>query len=156
MENVILNQLTIVSEIQVSYNPIIRASQRLKVSSSYEACQVFRSQWSTEQIEYVEEFKLLLLNRANKVLGIVVISKGGVAGTIADPKIIFGVALKANASSIILAHNHPSGNVLPSEADKQLTKKLMEGGKLLDLVISDHLILTAENYYSFADNGLMY
>lgn len=156
MENAIQNQLTLVSEIQVSYNPIIRASQRPQIGCSRDAQDLLRQIWDSNLIEYVEEFKLLLLNRANRVLGIVAISKGGVAGTVADPKIIFGVALKANASSIILAHNHPSGNLKPSEADKQLTKKLMEGGKLLDLVVSDHIILTGENYYSFADDGLMY
>lgn len=111
MENIIQNQLTVVSEIQVSSNPIIRASQRPKIGCSRDAQEILRQIWDSNLIEYVEEFKLILLKRANKVLGIVAISKGGVAGTVCDPKIIFGVALKANASSIILAHNYPSGNL---------------------------------------------
>ena len=84
--------------------------------------------WDADLIEYQEEFKILLLNRANKVLGIVAISRGGVVGTIADPKVIFAAALTCNSSSIILAHNHPSGNLQPSHADLNLTKKMLEGG----------------------------
>src|SRR5690606_1039682 len=97
----------------------------------------------------------LLLNRANKVLGIVPISKGGTSATIADPKLIFVSAIKSNASAIILAHNHPSGNLQPSTADISLTKKIMEGGKLLDVPVIDHIIVTGHGYYSFADEGAL-
>ena len=100
-----------------------------------------------------EQFKILLLNRANKVLGIYEVSTGGMSGTVADPKLIFATALKACASSIILSHNHPSGNLKPSNADLQLTQKVKEGGKLLDIEVYDHIILTTEGYYSFADEG---
>ena len=93
----------------------------------------------------------MLLNRANKILGIFTVSTGGVAGTVADPKVTFATALKGNASSIILAYNHPSGNLKPSEADRQLTNKLSQAGKLLDISVLDHLIITAEEYFSFAD-----
>lgn len=86
----------------------------------------------------------MLLNRMNKVLGIYLISVGGFAGTVCDPKVVFQAALKTNASSIILAHNHPSGNLKPSDADLQLTEKLKKGGKLLDIAVLDHLILTEE------------
>ena len=102
-----------------------------------------------------EEFWIILLSRANKVLQKVLISKGGQAGTIADPKIIFKAALEGNAANIILAHNHPSGNLKPSQADIQLTKKLQEAGKLLDLQVFDHLIFTERGYFSFADEGLL-
>lgn len=102
-----------------------------------------------------EEFWVILLNRANKVLQKILISKGGQSGTIADPKIIFKSALEGNAANIILAHNHPSGNLKPSQADIQLTKKLQEAGKLLDLQILDHLIFAERSYFSFADEGLL-
>ena len=102
-----------------------------------------------------EEFWIILLNRANKVLSRHLISKGGQAGTVADPKIIFQTAIENHASSIILAHNHPSGNLKPSQADLDLTKKLRSAGTLLDIAIPDHLIFTDAHYLSFADEGLM-
>jgi DNA repair protein RadC len=108
-----------------------------------------------DDLEYRESFAILLLNRANRVLGIANISSGGLSGTVADPKVIFQQALKANASSIILLHNHPSGNTQPSEADITLTRKMKECGKFLDLPVLDHLIVTTDGYYSFAYEGLI-
>jgi DNA repair protein RadC len=102
-----------------------------------------------------EEFWLLLLNRANHVMRVEKVSQGGVAGTVADPKIIFKAALDHLASAVILAHNHPSGNRRPSQADIALTRKLREAGVLLDLPILDHLIFTDDGYYSFADEGML-
>lgn len=102
-----------------------------------------------------EEFWIILLNRTNKVLSRHLISKGGQAGTIADPKIIFQTALENHAASIILAHNHPSGNLKPSQADIDLTKKLRSASAFLDIVIPDHLIFTDANYFSFADEGII-
>ncbi|AYA37318.1 JAB domain-containing protein [Hymenobacter oligotrophus] len=102
-----------------------------------------------------EEFWVILLNRANVVMRQEKISSGGVAGTVADPKMIFKHALEQLASSIILVHNHPSGNRQPSAADIALTKKLKEAGKFLDLPVLDHLIYTDRGYYSFADEGIL-
>jgi DNA repair protein RadC len=102
-----------------------------------------------------EEFWVLLLNRANAVIKKVQISAGGVAGTVADPKIIFKTALENLSSSIILVHNHPSGNLMPSQADKELTKKMKEAGKLLDIPVLDHLIFADRTFYSFADEGIL-
>ncbi|MEO6520366.1 MAG: DNA repair protein RadC [Mucilaginibacter sp.] len=102
-----------------------------------------------------EEFWIMLLNKGNKVLGTHLVSKGGMATTIADPKIIFQVALEHHAASIILSHNHPSGSLKPSAEDLNLTKKLTAGARLLDLVIFDHLIITDHSYYSFADEGVL-
>lgn len=102
-----------------------------------------------------EEFWLLLLNRANEVIRPVQVSQGGVSGTVADPKIIFKLAIECLASAIILVHNHPSGNLKPSEADKDLTRRLASAGKLLEIPILDHLIFTDASYLSFADEGLM-
>lgn len=102
-----------------------------------------------------EEFWVILLNRANAVMRKVAISQGGVAGTVADPKMIFKEALEQLASSIILVHNHPSGNRQPSAADLALTKKLRQAGDFLDLPVLDHLIYTDRGYYSFADEGVL-
>jgi DNA repair protein RadC len=102
-----------------------------------------------------EEFWILLLNRANKVTSKHLVSKGGQAGTIADPKIIFNIALENHAASIILAHNHPSGNLKPSHSDLELTKKLRSAGQFLDLPVLDHLIITDQGFLSFADEGIL-
>ena len=102
-----------------------------------------------------EEFWILLLNRANGVIKKVAISSGGITGTIADPKIIFKAALENLACGVILVHNHPSGNIKPSEADISLTKKLVTASKFLEIPILDHLIFTDRQYYSFADEGIL-
>ncbi len=148
-------QNTKVSEVQLSYKTTVKASERPQINTSEDVHRVLQSNWNYETIEFIEEFKIILLNRANRVLGIVPISVGGTAGTIADPKVIFVSALKCNAASIILCHNHPSGNLKPSNADLELTKKLKSAGQFLDLPVLEHIILTNEGYLSFADEGLM-
>jgi DNA repair protein RadC len=100
-----------------------------------------------------EEFWIILLNKSNHVIKKCLVSTGGVSGTIADPKIIFKMALESLASGMILVHNHPSGNKKPSEADIQLTNKLRQGGIFMDVPVLDHLIFTNHGYYSFADEG---
>lgn len=102
-----------------------------------------------------EEFWVLLLNRANRIIRKKQVSQGGVAGTVADPKIIFKLAIDELASGIIVAHNHPSGNLTASQADIQLTQRLKEAGKLLEIQVLDHLILAGHKYFSFADEGLL-
>jgi DNA repair protein RadC len=102
-----------------------------------------------------EEFWILLLNRANEVLRPVQISAGGLSGTIADTRIIFKHAIEQLASGMILLHNHPSGNLTPSQADKDLTRKLRDAGRLLDVPVLDHLIFTDKAYFSFADEGIL-
>ena len=102
-----------------------------------------------------EEFWIILLGRASKVLGKELISKGGLSGTVADPKIIFHVALQHQASGIILIHNHPSGNLKPSQSDISLTKKLSEAGRMLDIQVFDHLIISDNGYFSFGDESLL-
>lgn len=102
-----------------------------------------------------EGFWILLLNRANKIIKHVQISEGGVSGTIADPKKIFKLSIENGASGIILCHNHPSGNIKPSEQDLKLTKKIVEGGQLLDINVLDHLIIGDNNFFSFADENLI-
>ncbi len=102
-----------------------------------------------------EEFHIILLNNSNRFIERICISKGGITGTIADGRIIFKEALLRNATSIILLHNHPSGNIQPSENDKILTKNLKEFGKCIDIAVLDHLILADNFYFSFADEGLL-
>ena len=97
----------------------------------------------------------MLLSRHNRVLGLVDISLGGTAGTLADPKVIFAAAIKGNASGIILAHNHPSGNLRPSQADIDLTRKLKAGGQILDIGVLDHIIITSESFFSFTDEEMI-
>lgn len=100
-----------------------------------------------------EEFWMLLLNRANRVIAKQQVSKGGVSGTVVDPKMVYRSAMEYAASALVFCHNHPSGNLSPSEADLQLTRKLVEAGKLFDIQVLDHVIVAADNYYSFADEG---
>ena len=142
------------AEIQVSYRTTVKASERRKITNSKDSESVFREIWS-DSMELKEEFYILLLNRANKVLGWYKVSEGGMSGTVVDPKLIFSVALKGLACSIFLAHNHPSGNLLPSSQDIEITKRLKQAGELLEILVLDHLILSSEGYYSFADEGMM-
>lgn len=144
-----------VAEVQVSYKPDYNISERPKITSSQQTYSLLKQQWDTGRISFLEEFKVILLNRSNHVLGIVDISMGGVSGTYVDPKVVFAVALKGNGSGIILTHNHPSGSIRPSEADIKLTKRLLECGKLLDINVWDHIIISENSYYSFADDGMM-
>ncbi len=126
--------------------------ERKTISSSMDGFNYFMS--IIENYKY-EGFWLLLLNRANKIIKHVQISEGGVSGTVADPKKIFKLSIENSASGIILCHNHPSGNIKPSEQDLKLTKKISEGGQLLDINVLDHLIIGDEKYFSFADENLM-
>src|SRR4051794_6615146 len=109
------------SEVELIYKSKVKASERPVIASSKNAYEVLLKVWDENKIEFVEQFKVLLLNRANKVLGVYDVSSGGVTGTVADPKVIFIAALKANASSLVLSHNHPSGNLKPSRQDEELT-----------------------------------
>ncbi len=127
-------------------------AQREKITCSEDAYHIMRPHLLDLPHE---EFWIILLNRANMVMKTHSVSHGGISGTVADPKIIFKVALENRASSIILAHNHPSGNLKPSEADIKLTQKLKEGGNMLDLPVLDHIIFTDESYLSFADEGMI-
>lgn len=117
------------------------------------AYDVFMSVWDMNKIELVEQFNILLLDRQNGCIGVSTVATGGTAACIVDPKMIFATALKAKASGIILAHNHPSGSLRPSEEDIRVTKRLLEGADLLDLFVSDHLIVSRYDYYSFTDEG---
>jgi DNA repair protein RadC len=127
-----------------------------KVTGSHQAYEYLRSLYEPGQLGHIERFFMLLLNRNNMILGAHLVSVGGVAGTVVDPKIIFQTALLANASAIVLCHNHPSGNIMPSQQDVDITNKIKAGAKFLDISVSDHIIIAPQGeYYSFADHGHM-
>ena len=138
------------NEIKVSYSCKQIGDQ---ITNSLEAYDFLMKIW--QNIDYEESFVIILLNRGKKVIGISRISVGSVSGTVADPKKVFQTALAANASSIILAHNHPSGSVRPSPNDELVTSKCKRAGHVLDLPITDHLIITRQGYFSFADQGML-
>lgn len=142
-----------IAEVQVSYKTNVRPSDRQHIQSSRDVERIFRTLWHNETIELKESMIMLLLNRAHRVLGHYRISDGGTAGTVVDPKLVFVVALKCQAHGIILCHNHPSGNLNPSQSDLDLTRKLQDAGKLLEIQLLDHLIITVESYLSMADEG---
>jgi DNA repair protein RadC len=143
------------TEVRLVYITKVKASERVQLNNSVETYKFLISTWDEEKLELQEQFKVILMNCRNRVLGIYELSTGGVTGTVADPKLIFMAALKANANTIIVAHNHPSGDPNPSIVDKNLTKKVKEAGRLLDITVHDHMIVTRHFYYSFADKGLM-
>lgn len=155
MEQLTLQSLFKVNEVQIVYRNKIPYQHRIQIRSSATAYEILLASWDQNRLELIEQFKILLLDQQNNCLAISEIATGGTSACLADPKVIFATALKTRAAGIILAHNHPSGNLQPSEADKALTRKLKDGGRLLDIAILDHLIVTPRNYRSFADDGLM-
>jgi DNA repair protein RadC len=144
-----------VSEIQVSYLPKIKASDQPQITTSRDAFLIFLEHWNEHTIHLREEFKLLLLNRANRVLGLFPLSSGGTVCTVVDPRLVFAVALKTAASSIVVCHNHPSGSLKPSERDLTLSRRLKDGGQLLGIDVLDHLIICSDAYFSLLDEGLL-
>lgn len=150
-----LKSLFHVSQIEITYRNKIPYENRIKIDTSRIAYDILLSSWDTGKIELVEQFKILLLDNKCNCLGISEISTGGTGTCIADPKIIFATALKAKASRLILAHNHPSGHLKASEADISLTHSLAKAGKIIEIPVLDHLIITPQGYYSFVDNDLM-
>lgn len=148
-------QWTRVAEVELIYKSKVKASERPVIRTSKDTCNILRQIWNENKMEIQEEFKVLFLNRSNKVIGVYDASAGGISGTVADPRLILAAALKSLCVSLILSHNHPSGNLKPSRADEELTMKICEAAKYHDIKVLDHIIITAEEYYSFADEGLL-
>ena len=140
-----------VGEVGLSYFPKIKATH--KVVSSEDAYKYLLSTYKEGTICYKEYFKILLLNQANQVLGYTLISEGGLTSTDVDVRIILQAALLTNSTAIILAHNHPSGNMKPSIKDVQITNQIKEAAQIMRIKVLDHLILTETGYYSFSDEG---
>ena len=148
-----INPLNEVAEIKVSYKTT--NTPKIKITTGDDAFKVLLSSWNSDTIELQEEFKVLLLNRANEVLGIYPLSKGGITGTLVDQRLIFAVALKCNATGIILCHNHPSSTLKPSDSDVTLTRSIKKCADLLQITLIDHLIITKKGFYSFSNEGML-
>ena len=142
-----------IAEVKMSYHPKIDLKTAPQIIGSTFAAQCFAETW--EDLEYIERFKIMLLNRANRVKGIITISIGGTAGCVVDVKVVLQAALLSNSHGIIIAHNHPSGNLNPSDADIKITRAIKEACKFQDIGLLDHLIITSGGSYSFADEGLL-
>lgn len=144
---------TRVAEIEVSYKP--EKIVEFSISDSRKSFELMLLDWEHKRIEMQEEVKVMLLNRNNKVLGIYSLAMGGITGCVVDVRIILAVALKTLATGIILVHNHPSGNIKPSTEDLKITKQLKSSSELIGITLLDHLIITKDDYFSFADEGLL-
>jgi DNA repair protein RadC len=145
-----MNNLFTFNEIGITYT-----SKGLgpRITSSRQIYDLLLPNWL--DIDYVESFQVVMLNRNNRLIGVSKISVGSVGGTVADPKKIFQTALKANASGVVICHNHPSGSTTPSSNDKEITQDCVSAGKVLRLPVLDHIILTRDSYFSFSDEGLI-
>lgn len=135
-------------EVQLVYRNKTKASDRPKIESPQGAYKILLENWDMDQINLLEECKILLLDNQLKLMSIASVSKGGLAGTVVDSRIVFATALKRRANRIIIAHNHPSGTLKPSKADISLTRKFMKAGNILEIPIEDHIIITQEGYCS--------
>lgn len=142
-----------VGEVKLSYKPKFKNQQ--KVTCSEDAYRYMLSTYTHRTICYKEYFKVLFLNQANQILGYTLISEGGLTETIADIRLIFQAALLTNSVALILAHNHPSGNLKPSPEDIRLTKQVRDASNFIRIKILDHIILSDTEYYSFADEGML-
>ncbi|MDH6535620.1 DNA repair protein [Parabacteroides sp. 52] len=142
------------SEVKLTYKSKVKASERPQIRCSQDIYKLLKdSVFDSDTIEHHESLKVVLLNRAGKVLGFHTVSVGGTSECTADTKIIMQAAILGNANAIILSHNHPSGNMSPSPQDDLLTEKLSKVCKLMGMSLLDHIIVTTENYYSYADEG---
>jgi len=154
MENLVARN-TGIAEIELIYKSKSKPSDRPLISTSLDAYRVFNQIWNHNKIELQEQFKVMFLNQANKVIGICDTSSGGITGTVADPRLIYAAALKICAVSIIICHNHPSGSLRPSRQDEELSSKIKEAGRFLDIKLLDSMIINTEGYFSFADEGIL-
>ena len=138
------------NEIQVSYQT--DNTEKQTIINSNTAFKIFLDFWNMSTIELLEEFNVMYLNQANKVLGLYNLSKGGINQCTVDIRHIYSIALKVNASAIILAHNHPSGNLKPSAEDRKITSEIASAGEILNIRMLDHLIITKDDYHSLEEN----
>lgn len=153
MNNKLLDMDYKVGEVELSYKSA--TGSRSKVLSSVDAYQILLPTFKEGAMNYKEYFKVLFLNQANLVLGYTLISEGGLTSTDVDIRIILQAALLTNSVALILAHNHPSGRLIPSQEDIKLTQEIKEAAKIMRITVVDHIILTGEGYYSFADEGFL-
>ena len=126
-----------------------------QIKQSKDAADLFRSIWDVDSLPINESVIAIFLNRNNNTIGWLKVSQGGLSGSVIDIRLVLATALQCLASGIIMAHNHPSGNLNPSDADTRVTKKLKDSAEIMDIQVLDHLIITEDSYYSFADNGIL-
>jgi DNA repair protein RadC len=141
--------------LSLSFDKKVKKSELFRITTPKDAYHVFKSVFNADTFYWKEEMIMICMSRANQVLGFYKVSSGGLNVTIADPKVIFTVALNCGASSIIIAHNHPSGQLNPSTPDKKITEVIKNAGRILDIDLFDHMILGDDSYYSFAENGTL-
>lgn len=144
----------LVAEVITTYNRRKKKTQ-IKITTSQDCHRLVKRLFKDDEIEHRERMYSVYLSRRNEVLGWQLQGLGGVSGTVCDLKIVFQTALLCNASGVILAHNHPSGNLKPSQSDIDLTRKASSFGRFIEMQVLDHIILTSEGYFSFADEGMM-
>ena len=140
------------TEVKLTYK---RKSSGLLIRHSSDAYDILIDYWDKGSIDYCESFVVVLLSQRNEVLGIFKVSEGGIAGTLVDVRKIYQAAILANASSILIAHNHPSGNLKPSQQDLTLTKRIKAAGEVMQVKLLDHLIVTSDTFYSMMDEGVI-
>jgi DNA repair protein RadC len=148
----VLEQIPI-AQIKLQYHKEVAPKDRLKILSSKQVPEILRALWNYDTLELQESFKILYLNNYNQIIGLYPHSQGSINGTLVDIRLILAAALQCGAVGMIIAHNHPSSNTNPSESDKQLTKKIKQATVVMDINLLDHIILTKDDYYSFADDG---
>lgn len=151
-----MNHLYKVSEVKLSYRARSKPKERVQVKCPADCYKIFINHWEKGQLEHRESFKVLLLNQNGIVLGIYNVAEGGIADLQIDVRIILQAALLANASSLVLAHNHPSNNLTPSYGDKEMTKMIQEAALVMNINVFDHIIVCKGKYFSFADSGLLF
>ncbi len=148
MKDIDFTKMYKAAEVKLTYITKVKASNRIQIKNAEDAASLFFKIWDMATIEHVEEVKMIILNRANKVLGVTNISQGGQSGSIIDTRVILQYAIKANAAAVILAHNHPSGNLTASDADIKITNKIREALKLVEIQLLDHIIINKDEEYS--------
>ncbi|HEX7755815.1 MAG TPA: JAB domain-containing protein [Niabella sp.] len=145
----------IVSEATLVYTSRVKAADRPQVKGVQAAYDLFMHTWNKRTIDFVETAKAMYLNSAHRVIAIITLGTGGFTGTVVDPRLVFFAALRCHATGLILAHNHPSGNLKPSSYDEMLTRRIRNIGQELDIRLIDHLIISSEGYFSMVDEGLI-
>ena len=143
------------SELKVTYRRSGRASDRKRMTGAMSAADYLKSVWDRDRIELVEEFLMLCLDGANRPIGWLKVSTGGLAASQVDIRVVLSIALQTASSSLIVAHNHPSGELSPSPEDIVVTNRLKEASALVGIRLLDHLIITKESWFSFLDHGYL-
>ena len=148
----VIDSMPNLAEVQISYSTKIKPADRQKVTCSSELYKILKTLYDPNRVEHVEEFFMICLNRANHVMAWHKLSTGGISGVVVDVRVVAQIAINTNSSGVVISHNHPSGEVKPSEQDRAITKKIKEALKLFEITLLDHIIYTPYSYKSFADD----